>query len=67
MSAHRNANKVVVVKKWADTTFSIDNILRADLEANNKGFLALLVDGRLFLTTWVNKKISTKIIDEVSE
>ena len=67
MSAHRNANKVVVVKKWTDASFSINNILRADLEANNKGFLALLVDGRLFLTTWVNKKISTKVIDEVSE
>uniref|UniRef100_A0A0P4W2S9 Spatacsin C-terminal domain-containing protein n=1 Tax=Scylla olivacea TaxID=85551 RepID=A0A0P4W2S9_SCYOL len=67
MSAHRNASKVVVVKKWTDSTFTIDTILRADLEANNKGFLAILGDGRLFLTTWLNKKISTKVIEEVSD
>ncbi|MPC07484.1 hypothetical protein E2C01_000045 [Portunus trituberculatus] len=67
MSAHRNASKVVVVKKWTDSAFTIDTILRADLEANNKGFLALLGDGRLFLITWLNKKISTKVIEEVSE
>lgn len=67
MSAHLNSSKVVVVKKWTDSSITIDNILRADLEANNKGFLALLMDGRLFLTTWLNKKISTKVIEEVAD
>ncbi|XP_071550265.1 spatacsin [Panulirus ornatus] len=67
MSAHRNVNKLVVVKKYAETSYSIDQVLRADLESNNKGALTLLADGRLILTAWVNKKVSSKVIQDVSD
>lgn len=67
MSAHHNVNKLVVVKKFAETSYSIDQVLRADLESNNKGVLTLVADGRLILTVWVNKKVSSKVLQDVSE
>ncbi|KAK4314797.1 hypothetical protein Pmani_013942 [Petrolisthes manimaculis] len=67
MSTHRNVNKLVVVKKLTDLSLTIDQILRIDLESNNKGFIAVLADGRLIVTTWIKKKVSSKFIEEAAD
>lgn len=68
MSAHhRNVNKLVVVKKLTDISYPIEQVLRAELESNNRGFLTLLGDGRLILTAWINKKVTSKIVEDASE
>ncbi|XP_042877206.1 spatacsin-like isoform X2 [Penaeus japonicus] len=68
MSAHhRNVNKLVVVKKLTDVSYPIEQVLRAELESNNKGFLTLLGDGRLILTAWINKKVTSKIVEDASD
>ena len=67
MSTHLNVNKLVVVKKFSDFPQPIEEILKADVESNNRGIFALFSGGKLIILTWVNKKVSFKVIEDVSE
>ncbi|XP_068222924.1 spatacsin [Palaemon carinicauda] len=67
MSTHRNVNKLVILKKFSDFPRHIEEILKADVESNNKGVLTLFTDGKLILTTWLSKKISSKVVEDVSD
>ncbi|XP_066960523.1 LOW QUALITY PROTEIN: spatacsin [Macrobrachium rosenbergii] len=67
MSSHRNVNKLVILKKFSDFPRHIEDISKADVESNNKGVLTLFTDGKLILTTWLNKKVSSKVVEDVSD
>ncbi|XP_069160360.1 spatacsin isoform X2 [Procambarus clarkii] len=66
MAGHSNVNKLVLVKKLPDIVAHVQHVLRTDLEVNNKGFSILLDDGRLIITVWVNKKVTSKVLPDVS-
>ncbi|CAL4128119.1 unnamed protein product, partial [Meganyctiphanes norvegica] len=67
MSINRNVNKLVVVKKLSDVNVCVEDVIRTDLESNNRGFLALQGDGNLLIVVWPNKKITFKVVNDVSD
>ena len=59
--------KLLMIKALQSNIININEILKTDIEASNKGIFALSSSGTLSIVVWVKKKVLFKQIEDVSE
>lgn len=60
-------SKIVVIKPIQSNLINISQVLRTDIEASNRGILALSSNGILTLIAWIKKRVLLKHVEDVSE
>ena len=59
--------KLNIVKSIPNSVYKLDDIIRTDLEDNNRGFYILSGSGKLTLICWIKKFVKVEVIEDVSE